>query len=162
MATASGGARCEFASDQSLLVYFDELKETGRAESGPPQGEKSPAQARPLQSQIALQANEKVRKLLRLLELQPVAGVRNVHPAYCSLLVKFDGLRLRHDEVESILRGYLERLEEIKLPEPRLVEIPVCYGGEVRPDLAKVSAIHGVTPAHVIDAHASAEYLVYF
>src|SRR5438046_9127654 len=61
MATASGGARFEFASDQSLLVYFEELKETGRAESGLPQGEKSRAQARPLQSQIALQANEKVR-----------------------------------------------------------------------------------------------------
>jgi len=161
MATASG-ARFEFASDQSLLVYFDELKETGRAESGLPQGEKSRAQARPLQSQIALQANERVRKLLRLLELEPIAGVRNVHPAYCSLLVKFDGLRLRHDEVESILRRYLERLEEIKLPEPRLVEIPVRYGGEFGPDLAEVCAIHGLTPAQVIELHASAEYLVYF
>ena len=162
MATASGGARFEFASDQSLLVYFDELKETDRAESGPPQGQKSRAQARPLQSQIALQANEKVRKLLRLLELEPIAGVRNVHPAYCSLLVKFDALRLRHDEVESILGRYLERLEEIKLPEPRLVEIPVCYGGEFGPDLAEVCAIHGLTPAQVIELHASAEYLVYF
>src|SRR2546429_8368702 len=156
MATASGGARCEFASDQSLLVYFDELKETGRAESGPPQGEKSRAQARPLQRQIALQANERVRKLLRLLELEPIAGVRNVHPAYCSLLVKFDGLRLRHDEVESILRRYLERLEEIKLPEPRLVEIPGCYCGEVGPGLAEVCALHGLRPAPVIGLHASA------
>src|SRR6266699_3205230 len=162
MATASGGARFEFASDQSLLVYFDELKETGRAESGLPQGEKSRAQARPLQSQIALQANEKVRKLLRLLEMDPLAGVRNVHPAYCSLLVKFDGLRLRHDEVEAVLRRYLERLEEIKLPEPRLVEIPVCYGGELGPDLAEVCAIHGMRPARVVELHASAEYLVYF
>src|SRR6266705_5564905 len=162
MATASGGARFEFASDQSLLVYFDALKETCRAESGPPQGEKSRAQARPLQSQIALQANERVRKLLRLLELEPVAGVRNVHPAYCSLLVKFDGLRLRHDEVEAVLRRYLERLEEIKLPEPRLVEIPVRYGGEFGPDLAEVCAIHGMRPARVVELHASAEYLVYF
>jgi len=137
MVTSAGeGARFQWASDQSLLVYF---------------GQK-----------ITLQAHQQVRKLLRLLELEPIAGVRNLHPAYCSLLVKFDGLRLRHDEVEAILRRYLERLEEIKLPEPRLVEIPVCYGEEFGPDLAEVCAIHGLTPAQAIELHASAEYLVYF
>lgn len=137
MVTSAGeGARFQWASDQSLLVYF---------------GQK-----------ITLQAHQQVRKLLRLLELEPVAGVRNLHPAYCSLLVKFDGLRLRHDEVEAILRRYFERLEEIKLPEPRLVEIPVCYGGEFGPDLAEVCAIHGLIPAQAIELHASAEYLVYF
>jgi len=137
MVTSAGeGARFQWASDQSLLVYF------GR--------------------KITLQAHQQVRKLLRLLEMEPIAGVPNLHPAYCSLLVKFDGLRLRHDEVEAILRRYLERLEEIKLPEPRLVEIPVCYGEEFGPDLAEVCAIHGLTPAQAIELHASAEYLVYF
>jgi inhibitor of KinA len=137
MVTSAGeGARFQWASDQSLLVYF---------------GQK-----------ITLQAHQQVRKLLRLLELEPIAGVRNLHPAYCSLLVKFDGLRLRHDEVEAILRRYLERLEEIKLPDPRLVEIPVCYSEGFGPDLAEVCAIHGLTPAQAIELHASAEYLVYF
>jgi inhibitor of KinA len=134
--SASEGARFQWASDQSLLVYFGQ--------------------------EITIQAHQQVRKLLRLLEMEPIAGVRNLHPAYCSLLVKFDGLRLRHDQVESILRRYLERLEEIKLPEPRLVEIPVCYGGEFGPDLAEVCAIHGLTPAQAIEMHASTEYLVYF
>jgi inhibitor of KinA len=137
MVTSAGeGARFQWASDQSLLVYFGQ--------------------------EITLQAHHQVRKLLRLLEMEPIAGVRNLHPAYCSLLVKFDGLRLRHDEVEAILRRYLERLEEIKLREPRLVEIPVCYGGEFGPDLAEVCAIHGLTPAQAIELHASADYLVYF
>lgn len=137
MVTSAGeGARFQWASDQSLLVYF---------------GQK-----------ITLQAHQQVRKLLRLLEMEPVAGIRNLHPAYCSLLVKFDGLRLRHDEVEAILRRYLERLEEIRLPEARLVEIPVCYGGEFGPDLAEVCVIHGLTPGQAVELHASAEYLVYF
>ena len=134
--SASEGARFQWASDQSLLVYFGQ--------------------------EITIEAHQQVRKMLRLLQLEPVAGVHNLHPAYSSLLVKFDGLRLRHDEVESILRRYLERLEEIKLPEPRLVEIPVCYGGELGPDLAEVCAIHGLTPAQAIEMHASTEYLVYF
>ncbi len=151
MDTVGGvSARFQFASDQSLLVYFDQPQEVSRA------------QARPLQSQITVQANEKVRKLLRLLEMEPVAGVRNLHPAYCSLLVKFDVLKVRQEEVEGILRGYLDRLDEVRLPEPRLVEIPVCYGGEFGPDLAEVCTMRGMTAAQVIELHSSVEYLVYF
>ncbi len=136
LTSATEGARFQFASDQSLLVYFGQ--------------------------EITLHAHQQVMKLLRLLQLEPVAGIHNLHPAYCSLLVKFDALRLRHDEVEAILRQYLERLEDVILPEPRHVEIPVCYGGEFGPDLTEVCAMHGLTAAHAIELHASAEYLVYF
>jgi inhibitor of KinA len=137
MVTSLGqGARFQSASDQSLLIYFGH--------------------------EITLDAHQQVMKLLRLLQLEPVAGIRNLHPAYCSLLIKFDALRLRHDEVEAILRQYLDRLEDVSLPEPRQVEIPVCYGGEYGPDLSNVCAIHGMTPAQAIELHASAKYLVYF
>jgi KipI family sensor histidine kinase inhibitor len=145
-----GGSRFQLASDQSLLVYFDE------------QGGQDRSQDRPLQSQITLEANEKVRKLLRLLQLEPVTGIRNLHPAYGSLLVKFHALRMGHAELEAILRRYIEKLDEVELPEPRFVEIPVCYGGEFGPDLAEVCALHGMTPARAIELHSAAEYLVYF
>lgn len=154
METSAGeSARFQFSSDQSLLIYFGEQSEKGRVGG---------AKALPLQRQLTLQANENVRKLLRLLELEPVAAVRNLHPAYCSLLVKFDALRTKHEELEAILRKYLDRLEEMKLPEPRHVEIPVCYGGEFGPDLTEVCALRGLTEAQAIELHASAEYRVYF
>jgi KipI family sensor histidine kinase inhibitor len=136
LTSAAEGARFQIASDQSLLVYFGQ--------------------------EITLDAHQQVRKLLRLLQLEPVAGIRNLHPAYCSLLVKFDVMKLQHDELEAILRQYLGRLEEVNLPEPRRVEIPVCYGGEFGQDLNDVAAAHGMTPAQAIELHASAEYLVYF
>src|SRR5260370_26819676 len=148
--SAGEGARFQFASDQSLLVYFDQPKKKGRA------------RARLLQSQITLHAHQQVRKLLRLLELEPVAGVRNLHPAYCSLLVKFDALRLRHEEVEAILRRYLARLDEVKLPEPRRVEIPVGYGGEFGPDLNDVAATHGMKASQGVVLPASPYDLVCF
>jgi len=129
-------ARFEWASDQSLLVY--------------------------LGGAISAEANEKIRKLLRLLELEPIAGVRNLHPAYCSLLVKFDPLRLRHRDLEAKLREDLQRIEKVQLPEPRTVEIPVCYGGEFGPDLEGVAALRGMTPQQVIELHTSKSYLVYF
>ncbi len=151
MVTATdGGAQFRYASDQSLLIYFE------------PQAKNSRAKARPLQSKITLQANENVRRLLRLLELEPVAGIRNLHPAYCSVLVKFDAIRMGHAELEAILREYLGRLEEVALPEPRQVEIPVCYGGEYGPDLIDVSKTLGMTPAKTIELHSSANYVVYF
>ena len=147
---AGADARFVIASDQSLIVYFDSRMEEGRAE------------ARHLQSQITLHAHEQVRRLLRLLELEPVAGVQNLHPAYSSLLVVFDGVRLRHEDIEEILWGYLARMDAVALPEARSVEIPVCYGGEFGPDLEDVAVMHGLTAAQAIETHASVSYLVYF
>jgi KipI family sensor histidine kinase inhibitor len=134
--SAADATRFERASDQSLLIYVGQ--------------------------QITLDAHERVRKLLRLLEIEPIAGVRNLHPAYHSVLVKFDPLQRDHNELEDILRQYIGRVENVSLPEPREVEIPVCYGGEYGPDLNDVSAIHGMSPERVIALHSSSTYLVYF
>jgi KipI family sensor histidine kinase inhibitor len=134
--SAADGVQFKPSSDQSLLVYF------GHA--------------------ITPKSHERVRKLLRLLELEPIAGIRNLHPAYCSLLVKFDAIRMGHDELERILRKYLDRLEKVSLPGPRQVEIPVCYGGEFGPDLSDVAAMHGMTAGQAIEIHSSTSYLVYF
>src|SRR3981189_3963514 len=90
-------ARFQWASDQSPLIYFGH--------------------------QITLRAHEHVRRLLRLLELQPIAGVRNLPPAYCSVLIKFDPLKLQHDDLEKLLKEYLNRLETIDLQKSRDVEI---------------------------------------
>ena len=155
----SGEARARFqvASDQSLLVYFDSQEERSGAPS--PAGANSVA---PLQNQIAIEAHEHLRRLLRLMELEPIPGVRNLHPAYCSILVKFDAMKLRHDVLEESLRGYIERMEKVALPEPRLVEIPVCYDGEYGPDLKDVAELHGITTERVIELHATTTYITYF
>jgi KipI family sensor histidine kinase inhibitor len=153
----SASARFERASDQSLLIYFGHRVKKTRATD-----QVGTSAARPLQSQITIQANESVRRLLRLLEQKPIAGVRNLHPAYCSVLVKFDALKWRYEKLEQELRKYLGRLDKVKLPQPRQVEIPVCYGGEFGPDLEEVAALHKMTSKQVIELHASKDYLVYF
>ena len=151
MATpASDGVRFQAASDQSLLVYFDPLpKKSGTQDTSP-------------QNQITPEANDRIRKLLRLLETEPITGVHNLHPAYSSLLVKFDALKLRPAELEQTIRGYVLRIDKLPLPEPRLVEIPVCYGGEHGPDLPEVAELRGITADQAIELHASATYIVYF
>lgn len=134
--TPAAGLRFQIASDQSLLVYFGDG--------------------------IAPETHRQVVKMLRLLQSQPIAGVRDLHPAYASLLINFNCFTLAHDELEAVLRQYFDRVKDIPLPEPKHVEIPVCYGGEFGPDLADVAAAHGIAPSRVIDLHVSAEYFVYF
>jgi inhibitor of KinA len=111
---------------------------------------------------VYFEPQQQVVKLIRLLTAEPITGVRNLHPGYGSVLVKFDPLRCRHDELEAILGSYLDRIENLPLPEPRHVEIPVCYGGDFGPDLSDVADLHGMTPAQVIELHASSSYVVSF
>jgi inhibitor of KinA len=132
----TGGVQFQPASDQSLLIYFGQ--------------------------QITPGAHQRVRKLLRLLEQKPIAGVRNLNPAYCSILVTFDALQLRHIELEEILRGYIHRLDALRTAKGRDLKIPTCYGGEFGPDLNDVAGLHGLTPAQAIELHASVTYVVYF
>jgi KipI family sensor histidine kinase inhibitor len=136
MHKSAADAQFRAASDQSLLVSFGE--------------------------QIALENHERVVKLLRLLQSQSIEGIRNLHPAYCSVLIKFDALKLDHDELQSRLLPYLARLDEAPVPKPHQIEIPVCYGGEFGPELEDVAATHGISPAQAIELHSSPVYLVYF
>ncbi|HUA01280.1 MAG TPA: 5-oxoprolinase subunit PxpB [Candidatus Aquilonibacter sp.] len=130
--------RIEFqpASDRSLLVRFG--------------------------AEISLETNQRIRRFLHLLQSRPIAGVRNLKPAYCSLLIDFDPLKLTHGELAEMLQAHLERLEDVPLPEPRQIEIPVVYGGEFGPDLNDVASMHQMTPAEVVELHASVAYVVYF
>ncbi len=132
----TGDAQFQAASDQSLLVYFGQ--------------------------QISIAAHQRVRKLLRLLEQKPIAGVRNLNPAYCSMLLSFDALKLNHRDLEEILRGYIDRLDAMQIAAGRELQIPTCYGGEFGPDLGEVASLHGMTPHEVIELHVSVTYIVYF
>ena len=124
------------ASDQAILVYLGE--EIGQA------------------------AHERVVKLLRMLQQEPPRWIRNVQPAYCSLLVNFDLSLADHAEVEETIRSYEQRAEKQRAPKTRTIEIPVCYGGEFGTDLEEVAAGHGLKPEKVIELHSSETYRAYF
>ena len=72
-----------------------------------------------LGAEICAAARERVRRLVWLLQAEPLAAVRNLNPAYCSVLVTFDPTHVTHAEMERALRRYLERLETVALPEAR-------------------------------------------
>jgi KipI family sensor histidine kinase inhibitor len=118
------------ASDSALYVYFG--------------------------NDISVAAQKQVAGLLRSLEKRPFPGLRNLHPAYASLLIVFDPLVLSHGEVEQVVR---EREREGSAEVSRTVEIPVRYDG---PDLLDVARLCGISEAQVVALHTDADYLVYF
>ena len=130
-----GEVRFRKASDQSLLIYFDE-------------GD-------------SLAAHRRVAGLLRRLESEPVAGLRNLHPAFRSLLLNFNALRRTHAEVEAEVRDRLDPADEASASESRVVEIPVCYGGEFGPDLDDVARLRGMTAEAVIELHSQQTYVTF-
>jgi KipI family sensor histidine kinase inhibitor len=111
---------------------------------------------------INLETHRRVLKLLRTIEARPVDGIIDLHPAYASILVVFDPVRQDHARLQVLLRGRLAESERIELPQPRRVEIPVCYGGEYGPDLDAVARLHQITPERVAELHSSPVYSVYF
>lgn len=99
----------------------------------------------------------------------PFAGLRACVPAFTTLTVYYDpwlvsaqGQCQPYERVCDILR---RRLRDVPPAPPATarttIEIPVCYGGELGPDLAAVARHTGLTPAEVIARHAKPDYLVY-
>ena len=113
---------------------------------------------------IAAEHHQKVAAITRVL-LERAAdtstGILNLHPAYSSVLVSFDPRRVTHAAIRESIRRCAEDLETAPL-EGRLIEIPVCYGGEFGPDLEYVALWNGLTCDDVVGLHSSAEYRVFF
>jgi len=128
--------RFQPASDQSLLVHFG--------------------------NEISLGTHREIVSFLKLLDAEPLQAITNLHPAYCSVLVRFDALSISHAQLEASLTPYLARLHEAKLAQPCLREIPVCYGGKHGPDLNEVASMHNLSTEEVIRLHSSATYTAYF
>jgi KipI family sensor histidine kinase inhibitor len=113
-----------------------------------------------LGDQISIQAHQAVMRLTGC--LVSVRGILNVHPAYTSVLVDFDPRLYTHAGVEALVREQWAAHRDGAPELPRLVDIPVRYGGEFGPDLQDVARHTGLTPERVIQLHAAADYLVYF
>ena len=111
-------------------------------------------------NEISPEVNRRVRTLLAALDATPPPGLLDLIPAYRTLLVLYDPLRLTDDQLITHLASL--KLEEASAPPARTVTIPVIYGGEYGPDLDAVAAHCGLTPEEVIVRHSSAIYLVYF
>jgi inhibitor of KinA len=112
---------------------------------------------------ITLEYHQRVATLTRLLLERCYSGILNIQPAYATVLVSFDPRRTTHAEARQWIG---ESVKDMDTPFPttevRLIEIPVCYGGEFGPDLDFVARWNELTGDEVVRLHSSAEYRVFF
>jgi len=111
---------------------------------------------------ISPEAHRCVISLFNAIQRLRDPRIRNLHPAYSSLLIDFDPLRLTHNELEKILAPFLIESDPPNLEAAPQVEIPVCYEPEFAPDLAAVSEHSRLTEEQVIAMHSGGDYFVYF
>ncbi|EAM8910551.1 5-oxoprolinase subunit PxpB, partial [Salmonella enterica] len=90
-----------------------------------------------------------------------IPGVFEWLPSFASVTLFYDPLIIPYHEVCKVLIRHLNTMDEAAEDHHRTVIIPVCYGGELGPDLEYVATEHGLTPDEVIAIHTSGDYLVH-
>ncbi|MBM7551953.1 5-oxoprolinase subunit PxpB [Thalassobacillus pellis] len=120
---------------------------------------------------INLKVHERVKSVSAHLEKMNWDWVIEYVPAFASVAIHYDPMKVMEKEGDSSLYAYeivcayvekeLEKITPSHSEAPRTVEIPVCYGGEFGPDLAYVAESNDISEEKVIDLHVGGDYLVY-
>jgi inhibitor of KinA len=113
--------------------------------------------------------NRRVRAISALLDARALPGVVDQVPAFASIAVHYDPALVGGTEddgspYERLVAALDDALATINEGEPslaRVVEIPVCYGGDLGPDLDDVARQHSVDIEEIVRVHSSGDYLVY-
>jgi len=87
-------------------------------------------------------------------------GVVESVPTFRSLMVHYDPLRTDTEALTAAIRALLAG-ELASGRARRLWRVPVCYEGELAPDLAEVAERTGLTSDRVVALHTEARYHVY-
>jgi KipI family sensor histidine kinase inhibitor len=110
---------------------------------------------------IAEEINLKVWAMAMAMTRHLPEGVVEVIPTYRSILLPYDSAVTGPEKLRSALEKLENQIEEIELPPPETVRIPVCYGGELGPDIDFVAKHNNLTIDEVIDIHSRPEYRIY-
>ncbi|MBY8914601.1 5-oxoprolinase subunit PxpB [Bacillus sp. YC2] len=119
--------------------------------------------------QISEQVNGRVHAAAACMEERPFPGFIECIPAFTSLTIFYDvyavsDIQKGVSPFELVKKEVAERLSDLTAEQKdgrRIIEIPVCYGGEFGPDLEEVAKLNDLTPEDVIRIHTEGEYLVY-
>lgn len=119
--------------------------------------------------------NRKVMALVAYLEQHPFSGMLEYISAYKNVTIFYDPLLvnalpitveegdmpLSYRKMIKVIEKILASIDINKSSKAKIVEIPVCYGGEFGPDIEFVAEHNHLSVKEVIDIHSSGEYLVY-
>jgi inhibitor of KinA len=123
------------AGDSALFVEFDE--------------------------RIDVAVNARAIGLAEAVQAAAIAGVRDVVPTYRSVAVYFDPLRTDFDALIGRIDHELQQPSIAPSAARPVIRIPVCYGGELGPDLVEVAKFADVSERDVVGLHTASTYRVF-
>jgi len=105
--------------------------------------------------------NARVRSVAAAVKKTPPDGVIEIIPTYRSLLMIYDPLTTLPKKLIRFIEQVDTTVSDDDAGPFRLVEIPVCYGGEFGPDMETVAKTAGLDAEEVIRLHSKPDYLIY-
>jgi KipI family sensor histidine kinase inhibitor len=106
--------------------------------------------------------NKKVISLMKVIEKSSLKNVvTEMVPTYRSLMINYNPLNIQYDNLISKVKELEQKIKEIKIKEPKIHEIPVCYSNQFGIDIETVANHNNLTVEEVIQIHTSKEYLIY-
>ncbi|MGD9819005.1 MAG: 5-oxoprolinase subunit PxpB [Desulfomonilaceae bacterium] len=110
--------------------------------------------------EINKQASVRVHQLVDALDQNKPDGLLEIVPAYNSILVTYRPDILSTELLIDLIESVYSEPKSFRSLRPRIVEIPVLYGGEFGPDIEFVANCNGLTVEEVVTIHSSTEYFV--
>jgi KipI family sensor histidine kinase inhibitor len=89
-----------------------------------------------------------------------IAGILELVPTFRSLVVHYDPLRTTGAALIDAIKA-LPTTEAALAQQRRLWRVPVCYEGDLAPDLMSVAEATKLSPAEVVALHSGTQYHVY-
>ncbi|MDX1554790.1 MAG: 5-oxoprolinase subunit PxpB [Xanthomonadales bacterium] len=111
------------------------------------------------ENRIAEDVNDEVLALLAAIDAARIPAVIEAVPAYRSLMVYYDPVRIGYDEMAEVLNELTT--SPASQPAGRRWRVPVWYGGPAAKDLGEVAKRHGLSEKDVIRIHSETTYRVY-
>ncbi|PLS14771.1 kinase inhibitor [Bacillus sp. M6-12] len=123
-----------------------------------------------LGKEIDMKTQQRIQVIASCLDENPFPWIIEYIPAFTTITILYnpvhpslsgDNFSLPFEKVCYHLERLLPTISLGKSSESRVVDIPVCYGGEYGPDLEYVAEINKLTTDEVIQIHSAGDYIVY-
>ena len=112
--------------------------------------------------EISMELHKKVEGIFNYLRNKKIAGVKDITPAFKSINVYYDPLKIATEEVILQLKEVEKVAKEAPATTVRRIFVPTVFGGEYGPDLEDIARQHNLKLLEVVDIFTKYNYLNYF
>ena len=110
---------------------------------------------------IAPEIHDRAAALAQRLRWRWGGILRDVVVGYCTVTVYFDPLQVDAPWLESEIQAAAGPARQATRTDRAVVDVPVCYEGDLAPDLDDVARFGGCSPDEVVALHTNRTYRVY-